>query len=134
MLKWFTLRKDWKGEGRVGLLHFLLNLFTLHTHCFQLINKSEFNSNHVLPVILLWESWSRRSLLIWRNYLQVLSILRVHAYVFYLKKNLEGGERGGWSHWLSHPVFSLYALKGPFPTFMQGGRLFFSLEPPLLFK
>ena len=34
----------------------------------------------------------------------------------------------------SHPVFSPYALKGPFPTFMQGARLFFSLEPPLLFK
>ena len=33
-----------------------------------------------------------------------------------------------------HPVFSPYALKGPFPTLMQGARLFFSLEPLLLFK
>ena len=82
----------------MGLLHFSLNLFSLHTHCFQLINKSEFNSNHVLPVIILWESRSRRSLLIWRNYLQVFKYFMGACLCVLPQKNLEGGERGGWSH------------------------------------
>ena len=98
----------------MGLLHFSLNLFSLHTHCFQLINKSEFNSNHVLPVILLWESRKQISAHMEKLLAGFLSILRVHAYVFYLKKIWrEVREEGGATDFLTQ-FFHLMHLKAHF--------------------